>query len=127
MAVSKRSNHRCFYCGTDEPIWTYEHLIPVSRGGGNYKRNLVRACKPCNSRRGNDIKILKYITFYTPECAALATEAEEQMKHGRSDYGAWKSLQVKPKKIKASRLPCVTPLSEVFSACGPFPVGLSSP
>lgn len=32
---------------------TAEHLLPVSRGGGNTIHNVVAACKGCNNERGN--------------------------------------------------------------------------
>ena len=41
---------RCHYCGS-ERIGT-DHVIPLSRGGRNDWRNLVRCCPSCNSRKG---------------------------------------------------------------------------
>lgn len=40
----------CAYCGTTENL-TFDHIIPLSRGGEHQIGNLVAACKPCNSRK----------------------------------------------------------------------------
>lgn len=42
----------CFYdCGRK---WeTFEHLIPLSKGGNHSKENVVPACKPCNFSKGS--------------------------------------------------------------------------
>jgi 5-methylcytosine-specific restriction endonuclease McrA len=49
-AVVVRGTPPCFYCG--RPATTADHVVPVSKGGGS-AANLVPACKPCNSRKGN--------------------------------------------------------------------------
>ena len=41
----------CVYC--DGPGETWDHVIPRSRGGANHKRNLRRACRPCNQAKGD--------------------------------------------------------------------------
>jgi 5-methylcytosine-specific restriction endonuclease McrA len=51
------NGYRCFYCGaTDIPL-NQEHKIPVSRGGGYTRENIVPACGSCNSQK----------SFRTPE------------------------------------------------------------
>lgn len=49
-AVLLRGNPPCFYCG--RPATTADHVVPTSKGGGS-RGNLVPACTPCNSRKGN--------------------------------------------------------------------------
>lgn len=49
-AVMARDGGLCRYC--DQPGDTLDHVLPVSRGGGNSPENLVVACKPCNLRKG---------------------------------------------------------------------------
>lgn len=39
----------CHWCGA--PATTADHLIPISKGGGN--QHLVPSCAPCNYGRGN--------------------------------------------------------------------------
>jgi 5-methylcytosine-specific restriction endonuclease McrA len=50
--------YRCAYCTADcSENPTIDHLIPLSKGGGNTLDNLVIACYTCNFRKGN--KLLK--------------------------------------------------------------------
>ena len=41
----------CAYCGT--PCESWDHVIPMSRGGDNTLDNLVPCCWPCNQDKGN--------------------------------------------------------------------------
>ena len=58
-----RDEASCQYCST--PLQrnqiTLDHVQPVSKGGKTSWENIVLACGPCNSRKGNrtDIKPLK--------------------------------------------------------------------
>lgn len=47
---------RCACCGTKLTMrtLTMEHVIPISKGGGNIPENLVVLCKSCNSRKSNN-------------------------------------------------------------------------
>jgi len=46
----RRDDHRCLYCGSQfrRSDLTRDHVIPISRGGGNKWENVVAACKRCN-------------------------------------------------------------------------------
>lgn len=54
-----RDRYRCQYCGRaaaelkPRESLTRDHLIPLSRGGTNDWTNVVTACSPCNTRKGN--------------------------------------------------------------------------
>jgi len=54
-----RDRYRCQYCGRtaaelrQRESLTRDHLIPMSRGGTNDWTNVVTACSPCNTRKGN--------------------------------------------------------------------------
>lgn len=52
--IYARDHHRCQYCGntrrSDE--LTFDHVIPVSRGGGKSWDNIVTACIDCNRKKG---------------------------------------------------------------------------
>ena len=41
----------CVYCGA--PATTYDHVIPISRGGSDTADNMVVACVSCNPSKGN--------------------------------------------------------------------------
>lgn len=49
----KEFNYKCAYCNTDEEQLTQEHIIPVSKGGGYLRSNIIPACQSCNSSKGN--------------------------------------------------------------------------
>ena len=44
---------KCFYCGCglSPETATADHMIPLSRGGGNGIENIALACRSCNSRK----------------------------------------------------------------------------
>src|ERR671925_1516102 len=56
-----RDGYRCQYChrGQHElrhrECLTRDHLLPLSRGGTNDWTNVVTACSPCNTRKGNHL------------------------------------------------------------------------
>lgn len=45
-------NHECAYCGASESL-QMEHVIPVIKGGGYEKRNIIPSCEPCNLSKSN--------------------------------------------------------------------------
>lgn len=51
LSVVRRHFWKCFYCGRklNRKTLTKDHRNPLSRGGTDYARNLVPACKACNS------------------------------------------------------------------------------
>jgi hypothetical protein len=51
LMVLERDEWQCQYCGAIANA--VDHIIARSRGGKNGWENLVAACKPCNSRKGN--------------------------------------------------------------------------
>lgn len=51
-AIKAAHDHRCAYCGARVKL-TQDHVIPLSKGGQHTASNIVPACQPCNSRKGN--------------------------------------------------------------------------
>lgn len=50
----KRSGERCVACGEQcLTELTIDHIVPLSRGGGNNKENLQILCSKCNQEKGN--------------------------------------------------------------------------
>lgn len=50
--IFKRDNQQCQYCGTKKDL-TIDHVIPRSKGGRSTWKNLVTACKQCNTKKGD--------------------------------------------------------------------------
>ena len=54
-----RDDYRCQFCGRTNgqlrhrECLTWDHLVPLSRGGTNEWANVVTACSTCNTRKGN--------------------------------------------------------------------------
>lgn len=50
-----RDDHTCAYCGDkfNRRNLTWDHILPISRGGKTTWDNLVTACKDCNLKKGN--------------------------------------------------------------------------
>lgn len=56
--ILEKYNYKCAYCGIEfncENLPTYDHFIPLSRGGHNTKENIVPACRSCNAKKHNKI------------------------------------------------------------------------
>lgn len=59
--IYARDKYMCQYCGRksgrDGPLrisdMTYDHVLPQSRGGKTNWFNIVTACQPCNTRKGD--------------------------------------------------------------------------
>ena len=49
-AVVATFDNRCAYCGEEKPL-TQDHIIPVNKGGGYTKKNIVPCCGSCNSSK----------------------------------------------------------------------------
>jgi 5-methylcytosine-specific restriction endonuclease McrA len=58
--VFKRDNHQCQYCGISDDL-TIDHVHPRSKGGSTTWKNLVTACRSCNTNKGD----------FTPEEAGM--------------------------------------------------------
>lgn len=54
MFVWQRDRGRCVKCGSGVNL-EFDHIIPVSMGGGNTARNLQLLCEECNKSKGASI------------------------------------------------------------------------
>lgn len=68
-----RDNFTCQYCGVgvDKKSATMDHVMPVSFGGKSVWTNCTTSCGPCNSRKGNDAKIVPKIKPVQPNYYSL--------------------------------------------------------
>jgi hypothetical protein len=52
--VYRRDMGRCVMCGATAGL-QYDHIIPVSKGGGNAAENIQLLCQNCNNLKSNRI------------------------------------------------------------------------
>ena len=69
LAIYMRDGHACVYCSTHDKL-SLDHVVAVSHGGTNSESNLVTACMPCNTARGN-----KTVKAFAPEAVARIKQA----------------------------------------------------
>ena len=57
----------CFYCGKKIDL-TLDHFVPISRGGGTTRAQMVVACASCNSRKYDKLpeEIIRQLPFAVP-------------------------------------------------------------
>ena len=51
--IKSAYEYACAYCGIVSSELTRDHIVPLTKGGHHIKDNIVPACRPCNSRKGN--------------------------------------------------------------------------
>ena len=55
LQTFERDDYTCAYCGTRGGRLECDHIVPVSRGGGNDLENLTTACFSCNRSKGTKL------------------------------------------------------------------------
>lgn len=52
-----RDRFQCQYCDVEvsKATVTFDHVIPISKGGKTRWENIVASCGPCNSRKGSKL------------------------------------------------------------------------
>ena len=84
--IRQRANFLCEYCHSSEEasasLFTFDHLIPQSFGGGDTEDNLALACHRCNGRRYN------FMDGIDPETQESTPLFNPRQNHW-SDHFAW--------------------------------------
>lgn len=55
IAVWRRDGGKCAHCSSREKL-EYDHIVPISKGGGNTERNIELLCERCNREKSNRIQ-----------------------------------------------------------------------
>jgi hypothetical protein len=66
--IREHWNHQCAYCGSEENL-TIDHIVPRSKGGADFTKNVVCCCHSCNQSKGHEHWKLWYVQqdFYSEE------------------------------------------------------------
>ena len=66
--IKEKWEHKCAYCGSTENL-TIDHIVPQSKGGIDFTKNVVCACHNCNQSKGHEHWKLWYVQqdFYTED------------------------------------------------------------
>ena len=74
-----RDLYTCQYCNTPytKHNLTLDHVIPLSLGGRTSWTNIVAACGPCNTRKGNKTHMKPIKTPYAPNYYELVDKRKQ--------------------------------------------------
>ncbi len=76
--VFNKTGGRCGYCGIQlNPFerWHVDHIVPVSKGGGDDFANLLPACQHCNLSK-NNLSVADYKRAVKERAARLLSEVD---------------------------------------------------
>jgi len=78
-----RDLYTCQYCNTpySKSNLTLDHVLPLSKGGATSWTNIVAACGPCNSRKGNKTNMKPIKTPYAPSYYELVANRKQLEMH----------------------------------------------
>ena len=86
--ILKRDNHTCQYCGARSVPMTIDHVRSRKKGGGDSWENLVAACVPCNTHKGN--KSLKDADMKLPKTPRKPTMILHLQKFVKQFQSSWR-------------------------------------
>ena len=66
--IREKWEHQCAYCGSEDNL-TIDHVVPQSKGGMDFTKNVVCCCHDCNQSKGHEHWKLWYVQqdFYSEE------------------------------------------------------------
>lgn len=91
------AGERCTYCG--EPATTWDHVIPVSKGGPDVPSNLTPVCLRCNTSKG-----AMYLVDWV-EQQETRVLAARQLLHANPELARATSLEDAVKFLDSLNLP----------------------
>jgi len=50
--IKQKWNYECAYCGSDKDL-TIDHIVPRSKGGTDFTKNVVCCCHDCNQSKSH--------------------------------------------------------------------------
>lgn len=107
--IFTRDGFTCQYCGRRPPdvLLVLDHILPVSRGGGNDEMNLTTSCADCNAGKSN--KILGDVKP-TPDADVQYLKVEQQ----RLEYERYLAAS---QRLEEMQYRVIEHLIQVWGAC----------
>jgi len=94
--ILKRDNHTCQYCGARSVPMTIDHIHARKKGGGDSWENLVAACVPCNTHKGNkSLKDSNMELLKTPRKPTMILHLQKFVKQFQSSWRPYLFMQEK--------------------------------
>jgi 5-methylcytosine-specific restriction endonuclease McrA len=62
-AALKYFDYKCAYCGDHLTVAEQEHYVPVAKGGGYVRNNIIPACRACNLKKRDKSPIEWLVTL----------------------------------------------------------------
>jgi len=84
LAIVDFYGGKCAYC--DQPFAELDHVVPLDKGGGTTKENVVPACKPCNRRK--HAELIERGAYQRGYERGYADALQEEQKRARSKVPA---------------------------------------
>ena len=85
--ILKRDNHICQYCGARSVPMTIDHILSRKKGGDESWENLVAACVPCNTRKGDHaLKATQMVLLKTPRKPTMILHLQKFVKQFQSSW-----------------------------------------
>jgi len=105
--VFKRDNFTCQYCSAKPPLVPLEidHIVPVSKGGGNSIDNLLTACFDCNRGKSN---------IELDNIPQALADKVEMVKLAQEQYKQYGRILKKRDKIMNSDIDSVEAIFQLF-------------
>ena len=85
--ILKRDNHICQYCNSKSKFMTIDHIIPKDKGGRDSWENLVAACVPCNTKKGNKLlKDINMILLKKPKAPSFLFNIQSELSNSQDSW-----------------------------------------
>lgn len=85
--ILKRDNNICQYCNSKSNFMTLDHIFPKDKGGRDSWENLVAACVPCNTKKGNKLlKDIDMILLKKPKAPSFLFNIQSELSNSQDSW-----------------------------------------
>ena len=85
--ILKRDNNICQYCNSKSNLMTLDHIFPKDKGGRDSWENLVTACVPCNTKKGNKLlKDIDMVLLKKPKVPSFLFNIQSELSNSQDSW-----------------------------------------